>query len=39
VIVRLDDAAAPDQPDRPWTVIAIDGPVTIPADRKPVVPK
>jgi hypothetical protein len=36
VIVRLDDTAAFDQPDSPWTVIAIDGPVAIPAARKPV---
>jgi hypothetical protein len=36
VIVRLDDTAAFDQPDSPWTVIAFDGPVFIPAARKPV---
>lgn len=34
VLVRLGDTAAPDQPDSPWTVEA-DGPVTIPAARKP----
>jgi hypothetical protein len=34
VIVRLDDTAAFDQPGIPWTVIAFDGPVAIPAARK-----
>jgi hypothetical protein len=36
VIVRLDDAAEFDQPDSPWTVLAFDGAVAIPAARKPV---
>ena len=35
VRVALGDDAAPDQPDSPWTVTATDGPVAIPAVRKP----
>jgi hypothetical protein len=31
--VILGDAAAPDQPDSPWSVAAGDGPVSIPALR------
>jgi hypothetical protein len=36
LIVHLDDDAPQDQPGAPWVVAAGDGPVTIPAIRKPV---
>ena len=35
LLVHLDDTAPLDQPGAPWTVSASDGPVTLPAIRKP----